>query len=100
MISKRTKAALAAAKARGTKLGGWRPHAEMPDTKEATEANRKAAKAFAAQVGPLVREMRESGLSLAKIADKLAEQQVRTARGGQWTPTAVKNLLAQVEQVA
>jgi DNA invertase Pin-like site-specific DNA recombinase len=94
MISKRTKSALAAAKARGTKLGGWRPRAEKPDTTEATKALQQAADGFARSVAPIVREMREQGCSLAQIAVKLTSDGIRTSRGGAWTPTAVRNVLA------
>jgi DNA invertase Pin-like site-specific DNA recombinase len=97
LISQRTKAALAAAKARGARLGGYRG-GRLPDARLATEARREAAEGFAAQVGPIVRELRAAGLSLRQIAARLAEQRVRTPRGGAWTATAVANVLARVEQ--
>ena len=92
-ISARTKAALAAAKARGTKLGGYRGGA-APDAAQASLARIAKADAFAGQVGPMVREMVASGTGLRAIAAKLTEQGIRTARGGGWTAQAVKNLLA------
>jgi hypothetical protein len=39
------------------------------------------------------REYREVGMSLRQIAAKLTEDGINTASGGQWTATAVKNLL-------
>jgi DNA invertase Pin-like site-specific DNA recombinase len=91
LISQRTKAALAAAKERGAKLGGFRGY--VPAAETGAEGNRKAADAFAGRVGPMVEEMRRNGLSLRAIAAELASQGVRTARGGAWTAMAVSNVL-------
>jgi len=96
LISQRTKDALA--KSRKT-LGGWRG-GPVVDNKLGTEARQKAADAFAARVGPLVREMRAGGASLAQIAGKLTQDGIRTPRGGAWTPTAVSNVLKRLEAAA
>jgi DNA invertase Pin-like site-specific DNA recombinase len=94
MISARTKAALAAAKERGVKLGGYRGGPPV-DHRLGTEAAQRAADAFAASVAPIAREMRDQGLSLRRIADTLVARGIKTARGGDtWTASAVKNLLA------
>lgn len=82
-ISKRTKDALAAAKLRGVKMGGFR--GVLPDTKLAAEARQKDADAFAAQVGPMIHEMRQGGCSLAAIAVRLKADGIRTVRDGRWT---------------
>jgi DNA invertase Pin-like site-specific DNA recombinase len=58
-----------------------------------TAAVRAKADAFATRVGPMVRALRDEGLTLAAIADHLNERTVRTARGGAWTATAVKRVL-------
>lgn len=96
LISQRTKAALAAAKARGAKLGGWRG-----GPKVAPEAGMKArqgkADAFAAAVGPIVTESRQQGRSLRQIAAELAAKGIRTARGGDWTAAAVRAVLLRLE---
>lgn len=93
-ISKRTKAALAAASAGGIKLGGYRG-GPVPSAHTATAARVAKADAFAARVLPLVREMRADGLSQSAIARELTARGVLTARGGrEWTPTAVRNVLA------
>ena len=81
-ISQRTKAALAAAKARGVKLGG-------PALDRArligNAGNRKAADRFAANVKPIIAEIRKSGAtSLRAVATALSARGVPTARGGQW----------------
>ena len=95
MISARTKAALAAAKARGKKLGGYRG-GPVVDASLGGEAVKAAADAFAARVAPTINRLRQAGLSLAAVAGKLAEMGVMTARGGIWTPQAVKNVLTRV----
>lgn len=92
-ISTRTKAALAAAKARGAKLGGYRG-GPVPDAAVAAVACRAKADTFAARVQPLARELQAEGKSLGAIAAELTRRGVRTARGGRWTAQAVKNLLA------
>ena len=94
-ISARTKAALAAARARGTKLGGWRGGPVVDGTLGA-EAMRKNADAFAVGVAPMLRRMRSEGLSLRQMAALLAEKGIKTPRGGAWTATAVRNVLARV----
>ena len=91
MISKRTKEALGAAKARGVQLGGYRG---VPvDGKLGAEASKKAADDFAARVAPMMREMQARGRSLRQIAAAMASDGICTPRGGQWTATAVKNAL-------
>jgi 23S rRNA maturation mini-RNase III len=79
-ISKRTKEALAAAKARGVKLGNPR----LAEAIEATNAaRRKAADAFAA-----------SGVSsLRGVAKALSARGIKTARGGAWTAVQVGDIL-------
>ena len=91
LISQRTKGALAAAKARGVKLGGYR--GVTPDASLAAAAHRERADAFAARVGPMIQGMRQQRLTLAQIAEKMSADGVRTARGGHWTAMTVKNVL-------
>lgn len=91
-ISSRTKAALAIAKARGTKLGGFRGH--VPDSALSVAARVAKADAFAVDVAPIAIELQSSGLGLRAVAAELSRRGVRTARGGSWTGQAVKNLLA------
>jgi DNA invertase Pin-like site-specific DNA recombinase len=105
-ISKRTKVALAAAKARGVKLGGDRGY--RPQTPPDWTLGIPAASAARAQqadhkahaVLPEIEAIRQDGItSLAGIAAALNEKGVSTPRGGQWTATAVKRALARVEAV-
>jgi DNA invertase Pin-like site-specific DNA recombinase len=94
-ISARTKAALAAARARGKALGGFRPNA--PDivihTKKANQAVSAKALNDAEDRRDLVEALLSEGLSLNRIAARLNEVSVRTPRGGTWTATAVKRTL-------
>lgn len=96
-ISARTKAALAAAKARGRHLG-WsieeRREEQLKASRRGADSGRSRADAFAANVAPVVESIRASGIStLAGIADALNARGVRTARGGMWHPTTVRNVV-------
>lgn len=93
-ISARTKAALAEAKARGKKLGGYRPGARKVDYRLSIEARQKAAEAFRASIGPMVAGLREEGMSLRQIAERMTEQGIRTSKGGMWTAATVSRVLA------
>jgi DNA invertase Pin-like site-specific DNA recombinase len=104
-ISRRTKAALAAAKARGVVLGGdrgYRPETPPDWTKgvpAASAARVQRADHAAHAVLPIVEAMRPEGvISLSGIAATLNERGVATPRGGRWTATAVRRLLARTEQ--
>lgn len=94
-ISARTKAALAAAKARGTALGGWRGGPIVDGTLGAA-ARRHKADGFAAGLAPMLRQMQAAGLSLRQMASRLADQGIKTPRAGAWTATAVRNALARI----
>jgi DNA invertase Pin-like site-specific DNA recombinase len=91
-ISQRTKVALAAAKARGKRLGGWRGGPKI-DVTLGTAAQVARSNAYAARVGPLAAELHTSGMSLRQVGAELARRGVRTMRGGEWTADAVKRLL-------
>ena len=88
MISARTKAGLAAAKARGVALGKT-----MDEGKRATAMTNRTVKADenAAKVAGTITSLRTGGATLQRIADELNNMGVATPRGKQWTPTAVKN---------
>ena len=90
LISQRTKAALAAAKARGVKLGNPRlEDARAPRMRaNAEEAARQAALAL-----PVIKPLYEQGLSLRAIARELVARGVPTARGGQWSAVQVSDIL-------
>ena len=90
VISKRTKDGLAAAKARGVKLGSPNPAAAG----RASAAKRVArTNVVAKQAMPIVSVLREAGASLRTIAAKLNEAGIPTALGGQWYASSVRNLI-------
>lgn len=96
MISARTKAALAAAKRRGTKLGGDRGVRLTRKAREAgSEAVAQAARARAADIAPVIAELQAGGAeSLRAIAAGLNARNIPTARGqGEWTAVQVRRVL-------
>jgi DNA invertase Pin-like site-specific DNA recombinase len=96
MISARTRAALAAAKARGQKLGNPNGARALRGLGNAAgiAAVRASADRHAAQVLPVIGAIRYDGVtSLLGIAGELNRRGILTARGGQWYATTVRNLL-------
>jgi DNA invertase Pin-like site-specific DNA recombinase len=96
-ISERTKSALQAAKARGTKLGS-------PTPKVGSEMGLKALKekadSFASRVAPIVHDIvsKTGANNLKDIASALQARGVKTARGNDvWYPSQVSNLLKRVQ---
>jgi DNA invertase Pin-like site-specific DNA recombinase len=98
MISARTKAALAAAKARGVALGGDRGNiaAEASKGAKASSAVRSAAaEKRAADLLPAIRHIQALGAtSLREIAAALNDRGIPTARGGEWSAVQVQRVLA------
>ncbi|WP_084302653.1 recombinase family protein [Bradyrhizobium sp. WSM2254] len=92
LIGARTRAALAAAKVRGVKLG----NPGLRDAREqAIRQIREAANARAVEVRPLIEQIKRTGAtSLRDIADRLNAQGVAGPRGGAWYATSVRNVLA------
>ena len=88
LISARTKAALKAAKKRGTKLGGFRGYIPSAKVRAKAIATREArADARAADLADTIAELQAGGAtSLRAIAAGLNERGIPTARGeGEWT---------------
>jgi DNA invertase Pin-like site-specific DNA recombinase len=100
-ISNRTKSALAAAKARGTKLGGLRKNSGKIHRKGCSASaivRQENASRRAADLMPLLESIRSKGNpSLRRIAAELNQQGVPTARGGEWSAVQVQRLLAKHE---
>lgn len=96
-ISKRTREALAAAKARGTRLGnpmGAKAFGRHRGNGAAVKAIKAKAEEFASDVLPIIRAIQEDGKSsLRAIAAELNARGIMTARGGKWGPQAVSNVL-------
>lgn len=99
-ISERTRAALAAAKARGVKLGWSMPQRRTEQRKASAKgaaANAAKAEAHAGSVLPAIRTIAGTGASLRQIADELNNRGIKTARGGKWHATTVRNAIARQE---
>ena len=99
LISERTHAALASRKANGRKLGNPVNAAHVAALGRDVcigEANR-----FAHAVLPTITSIRRSGIvSLRGIALALNDRGVRTARGGKWQVSNVRNVLARAGTAA
>ncbi len=92
MISERTRAALAAKRQQGIKLGNPTNLADAQARGQATQKRR--ADQHAANVLPLIRDIQRLGItSLAGIADALNGRGVATARGGNWHAASVGRIL-------
>ena len=97
MISARTKAALAAAKARGVKLGGDRGQGMTPGAPQASlKARQSRAQARGADLAPTLAQLRAEGVTSATgIAKALTDRGIPTARGGvTWSAVQVQRVLA------
>jgi hypothetical protein len=97
--SERTKAALAAKKAQGAKLGNVHNLASA----DATGRHMQTATAdkFVAGLLPLVRAIQNTGANtLEAITCALNERGVRAARGTHWYVSSVVNLLSRAQKLA
>jgi len=97
-ISRRTKEALAAAKARGVKLGNPNGAAALARADKGNGASVVAIKAgaerFAADLDPIITDIMGAGItSLRTIAAELNRRGIVTRRGGSWHPCTVRDLL-------
>lgn len=99
LISERTKAALAAYKARGGLLGAARPGARRLKGGANAKAARRAGEVSAANaaaayadLAPVIAGMRAAGLSLRQIAGRLNDEGHTTRRGKNWNHMQIKRL--------
>jgi DNA invertase Pin-like site-specific DNA recombinase len=109
-ISDRTKAALAAAKKRGLKLGSARPgHWKGREDRRLAGAKKgaraaglvlaKAATEAYGDLRPIVADLRQKGLSLNAIADELNTLGHTTRRGRRWNPVQVARILHRFQTI-
>ena len=85
-ISQRTRAALAAAKARGIRLGN-------PRLAEMNRTRKRQARHFADQHSNLIWSLRNKGRTLREICEVLNDAGITTAKGGVFHPVQVTRIL-------
>tara|TARA_B100001094_G_C18052781_1_gene730920 strand:+ start:300 stop:965 length:666 start_codon:yes stop_codon:yes gene_type:complete len=85
-ISTRTKAAMAAAKARGQRFGN-------PKLAELNRTRIRQSNRFNKSVAPIVLPLRHRGMTFQQIADTLNEMEVKTTRGCNYSPMQVKRVV-------
>jgi len=101
-ISDRTRAALAAAKARGVALGWSMPGRAIEQrhaARKGAERNARKADQHAANVLPVIHQVAARGASLRQIADELNTRGIKTARGGLWYAATVRNVMARQSEM-
>lgn len=98
-ISARTKAALAAAKARGVRLGSPANLCNREQgTARSAQVRRGAAAARAADMRPILDALRVEGITSATaISWALNERGITTPTGARWTTTSVGRLLCRLQ---
>lgn len=102
-ISKRTKEALKAAKARGIRLGNPNGVAALKRANKGNAASIQSiledAHRRAEQLRPVVDDLRSKGVtSLGGLAEELNHRGILTARGGRWHRSSVRNLLGRLDR--
>jgi DNA invertase Pin-like site-specific DNA recombinase len=100
-ISKRTREALQAAKARGQRLGNPNGAEALRRAQRGNAASVEAIKAAAVdraeQLRPVIDDMRSRGISsMGGLAAALNDGGMVTARGGRWHASSVRNLLTRL----
>jgi DNA invertase Pin-like site-specific DNA recombinase len=97
LISERTKAALAAAKARGVKLGNPHGFAQPQDGKAGRAQVVANADERAHALAGVIAELKAEGVASANaLAKALNARSIATARAGKWTARSVLNVTARL----
>jgi DNA invertase Pin-like site-specific DNA recombinase len=95
MISERTRAAMAAAKARGVDFS--RPNLAKDKNTDPTKANAKRrvlAENYAGDMAEVIEDIKAEGIeTLHGIAKELNVRDIATRRGGRWTATQVRRVV-------
>ena len=92
-ISERTKAALAAAKARGVMLGTTGPANLRPQN----EQRQQEAQAFRERLRPVLAGFMAQGLTRRAMAAHLNDLGILTPKGGAWSYTQVQRVLGRAD---
>jgi DNA invertase Pin-like site-specific DNA recombinase len=102
MISERTKAALAAAKARGRSLGGFRGRAgTCTDLAKARAARTANANSRAIDLAPIIQGLRSKGVrSLRGLAAGLNKLGITAFRGGEWSAAQIRSVISRIANPA
>jgi DNA invertase Pin-like site-specific DNA recombinase len=92
MIGLRTKAGLAAAKARGVVLGNRTNLKEAQTLGQQSQSKR--ADNFAQSMKVTIQAFQKAGMTLQQIADELNAREISTARGGNWHTSTLRNVIS------
>lgn len=92
-ISTRTKAALAAAKARGVRLGATGP----ANLRAYLDARVSASLAFSGRLKGLLDDLRAAGLSQRQVVARLNELGIEAPRGGSWSLVQLQRVLGRLQ---
>lgn len=102
ITSSRTKEALAAARARGTKLGngemGKLNFAQTPGNPYAVAAIKRNADHRARSLAEIIAELRP-GRTLRQLAEAMNDAHIRTPRGGKWYACSLSRLIQRIERL-
>jgi len=103
-ISKRTKEALAAAKARGARLGNPNGAEALRRAGRGNAASLKVLRAqaddHAGNLQPVIEALATEGIaSLGAVAHALNERGMLTPRGGRWHKSSVRNLIIRMANI-
>jgi DNA invertase Pin-like site-specific DNA recombinase len=91
LISERTRLGLAAAKAKGVKMGTPNPQKAVAAM---MMANKSARLEFNSEISPIIGEIKSAGVqTLQGIADCLNRRGIPTRSGKTWYPTTVRNVI-------
>jgi DNA invertase Pin-like site-specific DNA recombinase len=98
LISERTRSALQSKKAKGAELGNPSNLAEAGTLGRIAQQSEAAR--FASNILPVIRSIQSAGTTgMVSIAKALNDRGVRTARGGRWHCSSVRNVMVRsVEQ--
>jgi hypothetical protein len=101
LISERTKAGLAAAKARGVKIGGWENRTRSPGHPAGLAKARQIIKekmvVRTADLAPVIADIRAAGfVSLAAVARQLTARGIRPLRADRWSLGSARRLLTRL----